>query len=70
MTPADKPGLYSAALADPRERDAQPRQRTRGRTSARAEPTSDVTRFRGIVAAAAAGAVASLVAALAFPSAG
>ncbi len=67
---ADEPPLYSATLADPRERDAQPRQRGRGRRSARAEPTSDVTRFRGVALAAAAGALASLLAAVAFPSAG
>ena len=67
--PPEEPPLYSAALADPRQRDAQPRARTRGR-SARAEPTSDVTRFRGVLLAAAAGAVASLVAAVVLPSAG
>ena len=56
------PALYSAGTLDPREREAQPRARTRGR-AAHAGPTSDVTRFRGVWAGAAAGALATLVAA-------
>jgi thioredoxin reductase len=61
--------LYSARLADPRERAAQPRARSRGR-AVRAEPTSDVTRFRGVLAAAGAGAAAALVAAIVVPPPG
>jgi thioredoxin reductase len=70
--PSDKPppALYTAGLADPRARAAQPLPRARGRAGVRAEPTSDVTRFRGVVVAALAGAGASLIAALAFPAAG
>jgi hypothetical protein len=62
--------LYVAGLSDPRERDAQPRERS-GRRRARIDgPTSDVTRFRGVIAAAVAGAVTTVTAALAFPPAG
>jgi thioredoxin reductase len=70
--PSNKPSpsLFSAGLADPRERAALPGQRQRARSPARAEPTSDVTRYRGILPAAVAGAAASLIAALAFPAAG
>src|SRR5215468_6692763 len=70
--PPDKPSpsLFSVGTADPRERAALPGQRQRARSPARAEPTSDVTRFRGVVAAAAAGAAVSLVAALVFPAPG
>ena len=63
--PSDKPpALFSAGLSDARDRAALPLPRARGRAVARAEPTSDVTRFRGVLAAAAAGGAASLVAAL------
>src|SRR5580704_3940436 len=65
---SDRP-LYSARLADPRERAAQPRARSHGRT-ARAEPTSDVTRFRGVLAAAGAGAAATIAAAFIVPPPG
>jgi thioredoxin reductase len=49
--------LYEARLSDPRERAAQPREALRGRAVRKAEKTSDITRFRGIIAAAIAGAV-------------
>ncbi len=69
--PSDKPpSLYTAGLADPRERAAVPGQTHLARSKTRAEPTSDVTRFRGVVVAAAAGAAASLIAAFAFPGVG
>jgi thioredoxin reductase len=67
-TPA--PTLYAARLSDPRERSAQPRERSRGRGPTRAEPTSDVTRFRGVLAATFTGAGGALAAALLFPPAG
>jgi thioredoxin reductase len=66
----EKAPLYSATILDPRARAAQPRQRPRGRAVARAEATSDVTRFQGVVAAAAAGAAAALVAAIVVPAPG
>jgi thioredoxin reductase/NAD-dependent dihydropyrimidine dehydrogenase PreA subunit len=62
--PSDKPPLFSAGLSDPRSRAALPSPKARGRGVARAEPTSDVTRFRGVPVAAAAGAAVSLVTAL------
>ncbi len=62
--------LYQAALSDPRERAAQPREAVRGRAVKRAEETSDVTRFRGVLPAALAGAVAAGAAALVFPPPG
>jgi thioredoxin reductase/NAD-dependent dihydropyrimidine dehydrogenase PreA subunit len=62
--------LYTAELSDPRERAAQPRERLRGRAAIGAEPTSDVTRFRGVLAAALAGAGATLAAALLLPPSG
>jgi thioredoxin reductase len=68
--PDPKGELYSAGTADPRERAAQPRPRARGRAAAKAEPTSDVTRFRGVLPAAAAGAAAALAAALILPPPG
>ncbi len=73
--PAPKPAvssptLYAARLSDPRERSAQPRERSRGAATGRAGPTSDVTRFRGVVAASIAGAGGALAAALIFPPAG
>jgi thioredoxin reductase len=61
------PTLYTAKLSDPRARAAQPRERPRGRSAIRTEPTSDVTRFRGVIAATVAGAGATLAAALLFP---
>jgi thioredoxin reductase/NAD-dependent dihydropyrimidine dehydrogenase PreA subunit len=62
--------LYSAGLDDPRARAAQPRPRARGRAATRAEPTSDVTRFRGVVAASVAGAGAAFLAAILVPPPG
>ncbi|XXX71687.1 NAD(P)-binding domain-containing protein [Sorangium sp. So ce134] len=62
--------LYRADLSDPRQRAAQPREVVRGRAARRAESTSDVTRFRGVVPAALAGAVATGAAALLFPPPG
>ena len=59
-----EPSLYTARLDDPRERAAQPRERSRGRAAPRAEPTSDTRRFRGVLPATLAGAVTALVAAL------
>jgi thioredoxin reductase len=56
--------LYSADLA------ALPPARARGRGVTRAEPTSDVTRFRGVIPAAAAGAIASITAAFVAAPAG
>lgn len=62
--------LYSATMIDPRARAAQPRRRARGRAVARAEPTSDVTRFRGVLAAAIAGGAAAIAAAVIAPPPG
>ncbi|WP_438037130.1 NAD(P)-binding domain-containing protein [Sorangium sp. So ce204] len=62
--------LYRADLSDPRQRAAQPREVLRGRAARRAESTSDVTRFRGVLPATLAGAVATGAAALLFPPAG
>ncbi|MDC0743505.1 NAD(P)-binding domain-containing protein [Polyangium mundeleinium] len=64
--PAALPTLYASPLGDARDRAAVPRELARGRAAKRAEKTSDVTRFRGvltatIVAAAAAGLSAFLV---------
>ncbi len=64
---APSPTLYAARLSDPRERAALPRERHRGRTPGLAEPTSDITRFRGLLAATLAGAGGALAAALIFP---
>ncbi|WP_437642265.1 NAD(P)-binding domain-containing protein [Sorangium sp. So ce854] len=62
--------LYRADLSDPRQRAAQPREVVRGRAARRAESTSDVTRFRGALPAALAGAVATGAAALLLPPPG
>ena len=62
--------LYEARLSDPRERAALPREALRGRAVRRAEKTSDITRFRGIIAAAITGAVAVGVAVLLTPPPG
>lgn len=62
--------LYQARLADPRERAAHPAEAIRGRAPRRAEATSDVTRFRGVLAAAIAGAATIAAAAVLFPPAG
>ncbi|XYH92429.1 NAD(P)-binding domain-containing protein [Sorangium sp. So ce1128] len=62
--------LYRADLSDPRQRAAQPREIVRGRAARRAESTSDVTRFRGLLPATLAGAVATGAAALLFPPPG
>ncbi|WP_437496653.1 NAD(P)-binding domain-containing protein [Sorangium sp. So ce1099] len=62
--------LYRADLSDPRQRAAQPREVVRGRGARRAESTSDVTRFRGVLPATLAGAVATGAAALLFPPPG
>jgi thioredoxin reductase/NAD-dependent dihydropyrimidine dehydrogenase PreA subunit len=62
-TPPDEPGaLYSARLSDPRQRAALPQ--ARGRTATRAVVTSDVTRFRGLLAATVAGASVTIAAAV------
>jgi thioredoxin reductase len=62
--------LYSARLSDPRERAALPREAVRGRAVRRAEKTSDITRFRGVLAAAVAGAAAAGVAVVVTPPPG
>src|SRR5262249_20770637 len=62
--------LYTAKLSDPRERAAQPRGKARGRAVTRAEPTSDVTRFRGFAIAAVAGGAVAFAAALLTGAAG
>ncbi|AUX43911.1 hypothetical protein SOCE26_053670 [Sorangium cellulosum] len=62
--------LYRADLSDPRQRAAQPREVVRGRAARRAESTSDVTRFRGVLPATLAGAIATGAAALLFPPPG
>lgn len=62
--------LYSAQISDPRARAAQPRERPRGRAAIRAEATSDVTRFRGVLAATLAGAGTTFAAALLLPPPG
>lgn len=62
--------LYRAGLSDPRERAAQPREAVRGRAARRAEETSDVTRFRGVLPATLAGALAVGATALLLPPAG
>lgn len=70
---SDKPGnptLYSARLSDPRERAAMPREAVRGKAARRAEKTSDITRFRGVLAAAVAGAAVSGMAVVASPPPG
>ena len=65
------PTLYRARLSDPRERAAQPAEALRGRAARRAEETSDVTRFRGILAATLAAAAATVaVAILSSPTSG
>lgn len=69
--PPANPTLFVARLSDPRERASVPREVPRGRAAKRAETTSDVTRFRGLVAAGVVGAAAALAAALWLgPSAG
>jgi thioredoxin reductase/Pyruvate/2-oxoacid:ferredoxin oxidoreductase delta subunit len=67
---SSKEPLYVAGLSDPRERDAQPRERSARRRPRLEGPTSDVTRFRGVVAAAVAGALTTVTAALALPEPG
>ncbi len=62
--------LYVAQLSDPRARAALPRERTRGKAASRAEPTSDITRFRGVIAATLTGAIVTGAAALLLPPAG
>jgi predicted CXXCH cytochrome family protein len=54
---APAPTLYRARVDDPRDRAALPIARPRGRAPAKAKRTSDVTRFRGVLLAALAGAV-------------
>lgn len=68
--PKAAPTLYVARLSDPRERAALPRERTRGKAVSRAEPTSDLTRFRGLVVATVVGASAAIAAALLLPPPG
>lgn len=62
--------LYEARLSDPRERAVLPREALRGRAVRRAEKTSDITRFRGVVAAAITGAVVAGAAVLLTPPPG
>ncbi|MGK4004249.1 NAD(P)-binding domain-containing protein [Sorangium sp. So ce1036] len=69
-SPALSRTLYRADLSDPRQRAAQPREVVRGRAARRAELTSDVTRFRGLLPATLAGAVVAGAAALLFPPEG
>ena len=64
------PTLYRADLSDPRARAAQPREAARGRAAKRAEETSDVTRFRGVLLATVIGAAAAAAAALLLPPPG
>jgi thioredoxin reductase len=70
--PPERPGasLFTAHLADPRQKAALPHERKRGRTLTRAEPTSDVTRFRGVLAAAVAGAAVAAATAILVPPTG
>lgn len=60
--------LYVAGLSETRERAAGPR--VHGRAPRKAEATSDVTRFRGLLLATGVGAVASLAAVLLLPPPG
>lgn len=62
--------LYEARLSDPRERAALPREAVRGRAVRRAEKTSDITRFRGVIAAAITGAIAVAAAVVLTPPPG
>jgi thioredoxin reductase/NAD-dependent dihydropyrimidine dehydrogenase PreA subunit len=62
--------LYAAPMADARDRAAVPRESPRGRGARRAETTSDVTRFRGLLPAAIAAAVTTAATAFAFPPPG
>jgi len=62
--------LYAAPLVDARDRAAVPRESPRGRGARRAETTSDVTRFRGLLPAAIAAAVTTAATALAMPPPG
>lgn len=64
------PTLYSARLSDPRERAAHPREAVRGKAVRRAEKTSDVTRFRGVFAAALIGAASAGASVVATPPPG
>ncbi len=72
---ADKPAsaqktLYVAPLTDVRDRAAVPREAPRGRAARRAETTSDVTRFRGVLPATLAAAITTAFSALAMPPPG
>lgn len=62
--------LLRADLADARERTADPREASRGRTVQRARRTSDTTRFSAVLAATIAAAAAASAAAFTFPPPG
>ncbi|MEJ7731366.1 MAG: hypothetical protein WKG00_19390 [Polyangiaceae bacterium] len=68
--PAHRTALYAARVSDPRDRAALPRELLRGRAARKAETTSDVTRFRGILAGGAAAAAAVAVAMWLWPPPG
>lgn len=51
--------LYEARFSDPRERAQMVREAVRGRAAKRAEKTSDLTRFRGVLFSAIAGSFAA-----------
>src|SRR5262249_17321874 len=59
---ANATSLYVARLADPRERAAVPREGPRGRAARKAETTTDVTSFHGVLLAGLVGAAAALAA--------
>lgn len=54
--------LYEARFSDPRERAQMVREAARGRAAKKAEKTSDLTRFRGVLASAMAGGCAAAMA--------
>lgn len=62
--------LYEARLSDPRERAQMAREALRGRAAKRAEKTSDLTRFRGVLFSAVAGSCAASLALLLTPPPG
>jgi len=65
--PREHRTLYVAGTSDPRERAAQAHERVRGRRANRAETTSDITRFRGMLFASGIGAGAMGITALVLP---
>lgn len=68
--PAALPTLYASPLGDARDRAALPRELPRGRAAKRAEKTSDVTRFRGVLTATVVAAAAAGLSAFLFPPPG